>query len=239
MSQIEQEGRVTLREINCEARRRRIMDAARDLIASGGTAGLSMRKLAQAADLSVTTLYNLVGGRDEILIALIDDGIEGMMGVLEAEAPLDAHPLERCRAIITISTRYLGANATIYGPVMVACYEGLSLQQRRGQSVADRAAGMQEVAIREAMRQGLLRNVLDPAELGRQIYHGYELACVHWAYGLLDEAGFRARALYGLYAALLAVATEDTRPRLEREIQAVEAELRGRPQPRRPKKKSA
>ena len=31
---------------------------------------------------------------------------------------------------------------------------------------------------------------------------------MHWAYGLLDETGFRSRALYGLYVALLAVATD-------------------------------
>lgn len=224
MSQIEAEP-VTLRQINVEARRGRILDAARRLIASGGSAGLSMRKLAQEAGLSVTTLYNLFGARDDILIALIADGIESMVDVLEREAPLAEDPLERCRAIITVSTRHIANNEAIYRPVMVATYECLSLEQQRGDTIADRAAGMQETAIRAAVEQGLLRDFLDPAELGRQIYHGYELACVHWAYGRLDEAGFRARALYGLYVALLAVATSETRPRLEKEIARVETEL--------------
>ena len=70
----------TLREINVEARRRRILDAARSLIAKGGMAALSMRKLATEAGLSVTTLYNLYGVRDEILHALIDDAVDRAVG---------------------------------------------------------------------------------------------------------------------------------------------------------------
>lgn len=228
MSQIENEP-LTLREINCEARRRRILDAARTLIGRAGIAGVSMRKLAQEAGLSVTTLYNLFGSRDDIFVALIEDGIDGMIAPIAEAAPLEADPFERCRAIITVSVRHLEENRSIYGPVMLACYEGLSLQQQRGQVISDRAAGLQEEAIREAIRQGLLRDFLDPAELGRQVYHGYELACVHWAYGLLDEAGFRARALYGLYVALLAVATDETRLCLEKEIRRVERELDAKP----------
>lgn len=243
MSQIESEtGPVTLREINCEARRRRILDAARRIIVSGGTSALSMRKLAKEADLSVTTLYNLFGAREDILVALIEDGIDGMDGVLEREAPL-ADPFERCRAVITVSTRHIAENEEIYRPMMVASYDRLSLDVERDHSIAERAAGMQAVAITAAIEQGLLLDTLDPAQLGRQIYHGYELALVQWAHGLLDEAGFRARALYGLYVALLAVATDKTRPRLQAEVRKVESELgatrRGRKPSPGPKRRSA
>ena len=83
----------TLREINVEARRRRILDAARSLIAKGGMAALSMRKLATEAGLSVTTLYNLYGVRDEILHALIDDAVDRIEPVLDAEAPIVDEPV--------------------------------------------------------------------------------------------------------------------------------------------------
>ena len=67
---------------------------------------------------------------------------------------------------------------------------------------------MQREGIEQAIAQGLLADTLDPERLGEQIYHGYELAAVQWAFGLLDAAGFRARALYGMYLALLAVASD-------------------------------
>ena len=59
-----------LRERNVEARRQRILQAARVLLAQGGLGALSMRKLAEEASLSVNTLYNLWGTREEILRAV-------------------------------------------------------------------------------------------------------------------------------------------------------------------------
>jgi hypothetical protein len=85
---------------------------------------------------------------------------------------------------------------------------------------------MQAVAIEAAVEQGLLRNLLDATLLGRQIYHGFDLACAQWAFGALDEAGFRARALYGLYVALLAVASDAARPGIESELRKLEKELK-------------
>ena len=85
---------------------------------------------------------------------------------------------------------------------------------------------MQGVAIEAAIERGLLQGVLDPNLLGRQIYHGWDLASLQWALGLLDEAGFRARALYGLYTVLLGIATDPLRPRIEAELRKLERQLR-------------
>ena len=120
-------GRPSLREVNIEARRQRILEAARALIAAGGMQALSMRKLAAKAGLSVTTLYNLYGVRHEILHALVDDAVDRIVELLDAEAPL-ADPLERCRAVITVSIRHLSENEAIYRPMLLTTYEGLSLQ---------------------------------------------------------------------------------------------------------------
>ena len=74
-------------------------------------------------------------------------------------------------------------------------------------------------------RRDCSKSSLDPERLGEQIYHGYELAAVQWAFGLLDAAGFRARALYGMVLVLLAVASDAVRPELEAEAQELEREL--------------
>ena len=108
-----------LRELNVAARRQRILDAARRLIATGGIAALSMRKLAREAGLSVTTLYNLFGVREEILQALVMDAIDQMDLVLERDAPLD-DPIERCRAVVTVSVRHMAKNEAIFRPMAIA-----------------------------------------------------------------------------------------------------------------------
>jgi len=54
-----------------------ILDAARELIREGGVAGLSMRLLAQRANVAPMTTYNLIGSRDEVLVALLRSEMGG------------------------------------------------------------------------------------------------------------------------------------------------------------------
>ena len=220
----------SLREFNCEARRQRILEAARTLIARDGLQTLSMRKLAREAGLSVTTLYNLFGARNDILSALVNDAIDRIDQILEREAPLD-DPIERCRAVITVSVRSFEDQKSVFRPMIHTLYQEVSVDDVHRSEISKRAANMQRVAIEKAIAQGLLRDTLDPGVLASQIYHGYDLACCNWAYGLIDAAGFEARALYGLYVALLAVASDALRPELERQARSVERALgESRPQ---------
>ena len=187
-------------------------------------ASLSMRKLAKEAGLAVTTLYNLFGVRDEILQALVMDAIDQMDVVLDREAPLD-DPIERCRAVVTVSVRHMAENEAIFRPMVIAAHEAsLETHQLRGET-SQRAAAMQTLAIEAAIEQGLLKDLLDPIQLGRQIYHGYQLASFQWSIGELDAAGFEARALYGLDLVLLGVASESLRPRLEADLLELDKKL--------------
>lgn len=219
----------TLREANCEIRRQKILEAARELIVSEGTQAVTMRRLAKEAGLSVTTLYNLIGGRDRIVSTLVSDGVDRIDEVLEREAPLD-NPLERCRAIVTMSIRHIVENEDVFRPLALSAPNNLSEfaaippldPSEDERQISKRAAAMQSVAIREAISQGLLVDLLDPDCLGAQIYHGWEAAFFQWGRGILDEAGFRARALYGLYVALLGISTDQSRPMIESELNRLE-----------------
>jgi AcrR family transcriptional regulator len=218
---------VGLREFNVEARRQRILGAARRLITSGGMAELSMRKLAKEASLSVTTLYNLFGVREEILQALVMDAIDRMDLVLKRDAPLD-DPIERCRAIVTVSVRHMVENEAIFRPMAIAAQEASMAGGHSSGKVTRRAVEMQALAIRAAIEHGVLTDLLDPLQLGQQIYHGFEFASIKWALGLIDAAGFEARALYGLDVALLGVASDSVRPDLEAELHRLEKQLDSR-----------
>jgi len=211
-----------LRELNLAQRRQRILDAARHLIADGGMAALSMRKLAKEAGLAVATLYNLFGVREEILQALVMDAIDQMDLVLEREAPLN-DPMERCRAIITVSVQHMVENEAVFRPMVLTAPQA---PPGGGRDVARRAAHMQSLAIQAAIDQGLLSDLFDPEQLGHQIYHGFEFASIQWGIGQIDAAEFEARALYGLHLALLAVAKDSIRPKIEADLHNLEKTFR-------------
>lgn len=64
-----------LRTTNKLRRRHQILQAAHDLIAREGVGALSMRTLADAAQVSVPTIYALVGARDDVITALMAEGV--------------------------------------------------------------------------------------------------------------------------------------------------------------------
>ena len=71
---------------------RKILDAARWLVELDGIDGLSMRRLANEADVSVRTIYNLFGDKDGLLEALVRESFDAMaaaVGDLDADDPID------------------------------------------------------------------------------------------------------------------------------------------------------
>ena len=88
------------------ARRQRILESARALLQEAGPEGLSMRKLAREAGLSVTTLYNLLGSREKILQALIRDSVKRLdEPASDADAALD--PLRRASSAMETMLQYM------------------------------------------------------------------------------------------------------------------------------------
>ena len=61
-----QAHRVSIREKGKARRKQQIIQAAKRLLAAGGIDALSTRKLAEEAELSVHTLYALVGSKNKI-----------------------------------------------------------------------------------------------------------------------------------------------------------------------------
>ena len=219
-----QKKTLTLRAIHTEARRQRIIEAARKLIAAGGLPALSMRKLGSEAGVSVTTLYNLFGNSDGILNALIDDAVDRVDEVLKREPPRE-NPLEQCHTVITVSVRCMVADEAIYRPLGIAGYERLARAGAEERRLSDRAAAIVRVAVEQAIAQGQLTDQLDPHHLAQQIYATWDRAFSHWAFGLIHEDEFRARALYGMSTVLLGVATDTVRPQLIDQLHELEQTL--------------
>jgi AcrR family transcriptional regulator len=212
---------MNLWELNKERRRRRILDAAAELIAREGLAGLSMRKLAGEAEVSVATLYNLCGGREEILWAVIADRF-GRLGEVLAQVP-DDRPIERMRSVVTATARHLESDARLSRAVALAAIEH---GPRPGTPLLFVAATFID-GVRAATRAGVLQGCLNPEVLGGHMVRSYVQAMHAWARGFLSSNEFEAVVLYGLYEALLGVSTQAMRPSFLKELKRLEPEILG------------
>lgn len=77
------------------ANREAIIDAAQALIDEGGLSALTIPAVSERADVAVQTIYNRVGGRDALLLAVAQRALEANSVYMDAALARPGTPLER------------------------------------------------------------------------------------------------------------------------------------------------
>lgn len=187
---------------------RRILDAARWLVELGGIEALSMRRLAQEADVSVRTIYNLFGDKDGLVEALVRDSFDAMdaaVGTLDV-----ADPIERIWQAVSLS---IEMNCR-YVPKAVVATVVTDAELQRTLSTSWPGLDLTLDAIRAATRSRALRADLAPETLVEHAGTVFLHLLWRWSQGDVDEAALTAGVLHAFDVCLLAVATPRTRTRL-------------------------
>ena len=202
-------------------RRGSILDAAARLVEADGLDGLTMRRLSDAAGVSYATVYNLVGSKEDVLVAVLRSGLEDLASELAADEP--SSPLERAEALVTGMVDHFVARPSLYRPLIRAVHEPAA--GARGLPIRRGTIARHEDSIRAAVDQGLLRDDLDAHFLARHVTLAVNGAIRRWAAGELSAAGFRAEAEYALRISWLGVATPATHEKLLTELRSCERTL--------------
>mgnify|MGYP001323940937 FL=1 len=217
-----------LRDKNIEARRQLILKAAGLLLSRGGLKALSMRKLAEESSLSVNTLYNLWGNREDILRALTVDARKQ----LEASLPKDLSqddPFEFCRAAMQAQIREICRQHELFRPMMLAWLEGeIEGITSPIEPMANTIKNLASI-LKAARHSGLFETKLSLTALAGQIHHSVQFASIQWALGRINDDEFEARALYGLHLVFLSLVGEARREEITRKIKRLERKLKRLP----------
>lgn len=187
---------------------RRILDAARRLVDLGGIEGLSMRRLAQEADVSVRTIYNLFGDKDGLVEALVRDSFDAMaaaVGELDADDPID-RIWQAVALSVEVNCRYVPR------AVVAAVVTDVTLQR----ALSTTWPGLEVTldALRAATRSQALRDDLTAETLLEHAGAVFLHLLWQWSQGEIDEPALTAGALHAFDVSLLAVATPRVRARL-------------------------
>lgn len=205
---------------NKQKRKERILVAARQTIARKGFDALKLRDLAISADVTVPTIYNLIGGKPDILNLIISDLLikiekaQGNIETSEIETAFEKQ-IDRLAALFATDEDYYRA-AFIAG-------------DRSGLFEHDSETGVfakfvaRPIAIcREAKIKGLLLGEISSEQLGEHVYGSYRLARQDWSNGYFDLEQFRQQSMTGIYLCLAADAAPDFRKRLLKKISALQ-----------------
>ena len=105
-----------LREKQRGKRREQILDAARRLIRATGGTDFPMRRLAEEAEVSLVTPYNLFGSKSGVLYALLNDSLERLDRAVDVRP--SAKPVDAVLELAGIAADIYASDAAFYRPLI-------------------------------------------------------------------------------------------------------------------------
>ena len=208
-----------LRERNKAKRRAAVLDAALELLDRTDGTPVTTERIAEAAEVSPATVYNLVGTRSQLLAAALDRIIADLVGHA-IDSPPAGDPIGAMRDLTERAVAALTARPVAHRRVVLELTAAASADLHTKLSPAT----LFEVGLERARAAGLVRDDLDVRALAMQMYLAFNGALLRWAAGALTDAGFRTAALHGLTTVLAAAATPASRRRLLDDLRSLGAQ---------------
>jgi AcrR family transcriptional regulator len=202
---------ISVREKGKARRKQQIIQAAKRLLASGGIDALSTRKLAEAADLSVHTLYALVGSKNKILEAVMEDNHNRVLGdILKINAK---HPVEQIFAMIDSTYRIIAEDSaaqTSLMRVLMTLYDEGSLDPEPWWMMAQEK-GWLKSAVEEAIGLGLFSTDFPAGIVADMLMKIYLANLRDYLFDKVSLEAFRDAATFEFWFCLSSLAADPVR----------------------------
>ena len=205
------------------ARRASMMETARQMIAEKGYESITIRELAAACRVSVPTLYNQFGGKDQLLAAAIEDHFVGDPDQVKIKTSLIG--LDRIFAILDFITFQFLQAPDFHRRLLEAFGSLDSMQQVQRSITASLAYEIdQELGVMQDRRE--LESWADPELLAGQVTTAFISSTVVWGSGIIKENQLTATVQHGTGLVLAGVVTGDNVPLVRQRIKAAQELLR-------------
>lgn len=142
------------------ATREAIIDAAQALLTEGGPAALMLDAVAERADVAVQTIYNRIGGRSALLIAVAERALEENRAYMDAVYAAPGGPQERILQAAAAYARFAAERPHQFRLLADPPEEPEALE-RVAELVEEQNAKL-AAALREGIAEGSLNPALDP-----------------------------------------------------------------------------
>lgn len=192
-----------MRERNKRARIQRILDAARELLRDGDIRTVTLQQIAQRAEVAPGTVFNLIGPRDRLFAALIDQTHEQVAHAIAKGSPDD--PLLRTRRIVATLVKIFAADPDVFRQVLRHWPES-------GTTLRSSPYPLIRQALADAQTAGMMRPDIDADHVAAAILATCVGTLHQWSAAIISDRAFRERCLLGVDLALAAVATDEIRP---------------------------
>jgi len=206
------------RERHKDERRMRIIRSAHDLMREVGVDDLSVKMIADRADVSAATVYNLFGVKAAVLSKVYEQDFEGFAARLAAAGSPSA--LDAIFDAIGITTDLYRSDPSFY--------RGMSIRNPRAEpelvlSVQAPRRLFWETLVERAIGQRDLHGAIRIDLVSQAILHLGGGAFGSWCADLITLDEMEQQTAYGIARLLLGVARPAGRSKLQARIDAIEA----------------
>lgn len=190
-------------------RRAAILAAARELMNASDGVSFSMRKLAQMADVSVATPYNLFGSKQAILSALLKEDTKRLETYLEDKVSDELEAFFTASAVMSFVYEQ---HPAYHRNLLSAAFQNGGPDTRREMGAS--AVQLWRKLLEEAIEAGYLAGDVSPRVFAVTFGELLLINIQIWAHGLISIEEMKARNQFGASLLLLGVATKKGRERL-------------------------
>ncbi|MEU2180311.1 TetR family transcriptional regulator [Streptomyces thermolilacinus] len=171
-----------------EARRRRILHASARLAGRGGFDAVQMREVAEAAEVALGTLYRYFPSKVHLLVATMQDQLDGLHATLRKRPPAGESAAERVAETLMRAFRALQREPQLADAMVRA----LTFADRSVSAEVDAVSRQTTAIILDAMRLAEPGPAPEQLAAVRVIEHTWYSALISWLSGRASIAQVRA-----------------------------------------------
>lgn len=142
------------------ATREAIVDAAQSLLDEGGPAALTIPAVSARADVAVQTIYNRVGGRDALLLAVAQRALEGNRVYMDQAYATPGSPIDRIQHASIAYARFAAERPEQFRLIADPPDEPAALE--RIADLIEEQNSKLAGALRDGIADGTIRPDIDP-----------------------------------------------------------------------------
>lgn len=210
------------RQVNKELRRQRILDVARELIASQGFDAFTINELASRSGVSIPTVHNLFGKKNDIVLELFRELVARIDQVLGE--PELSDPIASTEKFIDSLLALYSADEAFYRAAFLGGERLGLFEHEMSDGIFKKSLGIAERLCTRARDQGYLAGRLDSHWMAEQLFNTQRMARQDWVSGYIGLERYRKQVLIGMLITYAADATPGFHKRIRQKISALSVE---------------
>ena len=207
------------RQANKALRKQKILDEARNLIATRGFEAFTLSELATRASVSIPTIHNLFGKKQEVFEALCSEMVVRVDQTVSNPDLVD--PIEAAEAFIDNLLALYRDDEAFYRAAFLAGDRSGLFEHQLPSGIFNRSLSIARQMCQDAVDNGYIVNSINLDWLAEQLFGCQRLARQDWVNGYIDLVRYRKQVLIGMYITYASVAEPAFRKRLYKSIESI------------------